>query len=83
MQQTNSLPFLQRSQSENSYLLSMYLTTSHGHHHTENLSTAAAIEVMESVVRHGDFAFWLLTTKENGALWFEWLQVFSDAQRQT
>ena len=44
---------------------------SHGHHHTENLGTATAIEVMESVVRHGDLAFWLLTTKDNGAMWFE------------
>ena len=44
---------------------------SHGHHHTENLSTAAAIEVMESVVRHVDFAFCLSTTKESRVLRFE------------
>ena len=34
-------------------------------HHTHNLGTATTIEVMECVVRHCNFAFCLLTTKEN------------------
>ena len=33
-------------------------------HHTHNLGTPAAIEIMECVVRHGDFAFCTSTTKE-------------------
>ena len=40
-------------------------------HHTADLSTAAPIEVMESVIRHCNFDFCLSPTKKNEVLSFE------------
>ena len=38
------------------------------HPHTNDFGTAIDIEVIDSVVRHSDLIFCLLTTKENGGL---------------